>query len=603
MTANAVAKTWELPIGSDGKWRSKPPLDDIAPTVPTNPLAQAIGSSLIRVSWTSSTDSQSDVAYYIVERSPNGTTGWAEVGTPAASTYDDTSVLAATTYYYRVKAVDGSELANTSAASSVVNATTGAGAALQWTALEPSYLPIIQGLAGWGMNTPAGSGRHLATPATTICIVNTLSNSRTTGTLYQSNPPVYKCSLPFALRLNVPRVIVFEVSGVCDLQRTEVAIGRYMTYAGQTAPSPGFHIKNGSINGIGGDQLFWHMSNYNGDEASGQNSEARRNLSLGATGTSNYVAAWCSGFWSSDQAFDASVGGSNFTFVHCFMAEGLCDSIHPKGQHGYAALFEHACSNVSFYRNIIAHFIERDPLTRSPHALIANCLIYNAKGQNIDMPGIPSAIGKGGYGQNPGCYNGVVTETNIESNLFIKGPNFSSQYGGTKPIYLQGATSVFALLAGCKIYLANNRAIDFGTITTQNDLWSSAGTLPANLIATSRLSGSWPEGMVLEDPGAAGYEALMVATCGARPGDRAAGRDATVAAHILNKIAGSGDLGTGRNAPPSGPITAANNTRDLLNSTAMGGDPMPIDATAHVVQASGYTKHEEWLYRQHLAVM
>jgi hypothetical protein len=598
-----AAKTWRLAAGADNIRRSKPPLDTIAPTVPTGVSATALSSSAIRVDWTASTDSQSGVAHYVVERSPNGTTGWTQIATPNALTYTDTSCAAATTYYYRVSSVDGSLQANTSAASSTVNATTMAGAALQRTVLTPRYLPVIPGLAGGGMNTPGGSGRHLPTPATTLCVVDTLSNSRTTGTQTQSNPSVYHCSLPFAWRMSVPRVIVFKVSGVIDLQKTEVASGRYLTYAGQTAPSPGIFIKNGSPNGVGGDQLFWHFADYNGDEASLQNSEARRNLSLGATGTSNYVAAWCSGFWSSDQAFDASVGGSNFTFVHCFLGEGLCDSIHPKGQHGYAALFEHACANVSFYRNVIAHFIERDPLTRSPNCLIANNLIYNAKGQNINMPSIPSATGKGGYGQNPGCYNGVVTETNIESNLYIKGPNFSSQYGGTKPIYLQGATSAFALLAGSKIYLANNRAIDFGTITSQNDLWSSGGTLPANLIVASRLAGSWPEGMVLEDPGAAGFAQLIVDTAGARPGDRAAGREAAVASHIMNKLAGSGDMGTGLNAPPSGPITAANNTRDIFNSAAMGGDPCPNGTDRDTVQASGYTKLEEWLYRQHLAVM
>lgn len=603
MTSNAVAKTWVLSIEADGKWRSKPPLDNIAPTPPTNPLVQVVTSNLLRVSWTESTDSQSGVAYYVLERSPNGTTGWIQVGTPAATTYDDSSVLASTTYYYRVKAVDGSPLANTSAASAVVSATTPAGAALQWQVLEPSYLPLVPGLAGWGMNQPAGSGRHLTTPATTVCIVNTLSNDRTLGTLYQSSPPIYKCSLPFALRMTVPRFIVFEVSGVCDLQRTEGAASPYMTVAFHTAPSPGFFIKNGSIYGYGGKQHFWHMPNYNGDEASGQASDARRNLSMGAVGTSDYAATWCSGFWSSDQSFDCSVGGSNFTIAHCMLAEGLCDSIHPKGQHGYGALFEAGVTNVAFYRNTMAHFIERTPLSRAANCLIANNLFYNCKGMNINMPSIPSATGKGGYGQNPQNYQGVTSQTNIEGNLYIKGPNFSSQYGGTKPIFLQGQTSTFSFLAGSKIYLGSNHAIDFGTITTQNDLWSSGGTLPANLIASARIAASFPEAMVVQDPKSNGFGQLMVQTCGARPGQRAAGREAAIATQILNKLAGIGDMGTGINTPPSGPITAAFTTRDLLNSVAMAGDPLPNGADRDSVQASGYTKLQEWGQRQHLVVM
>lgn len=609
MAKTIAAKTWRLAAGADHIRRSKPPLDNLAPTVPTGVALTVLSSSAIRVDWTASTDSQSGVAYYIVERSPNGTTGWVQIGTPSTTTYLDASCSPATTYYYRVKSVDGakaldgSPLLNTSAASSVVHDTTQAGAALQWDVLTPSYLPVIPGLAGWGMNTPGGSGRHLATPATTVCVVTTLSNDRTIGTQTQASPKVYECSLPFALRMSVPRVIVFKISGVIDLQRTELASGRYMTYAGQTAPSPGVFIKNGSPNGIGGDQLFWHMADYNGDQASGQASDARRNLSIGAAGTSNYVAAFCSGFWSSDQAFDCSVGGSNFTIVHCFLAEALCDSIHPKGQHGYGVLLEAGVTNVSFYRNIIAHVIERTPLTRAPNAFIGNCLLYNAKGQNINMPSIPSATGKGGYGMNPGNYQGITSNTNVEGNLYIKGPNFSSQYGGTQPIFFQGQTSTFSFLAGSKVYLASNHAIDFGTITSQTDLCSTSGTLPANLISDSRLASAFPEGIALLDPKSSGFAQLMVNTCGARPGDRTAGRDATVAAHILNKLAGSGDMGTGINTPPGGPITAANNTRDLFNSTAMSGDPIPNGLDRDTVQASGYTKLEEWLYRQHLAVM
>lgn len=594
MTSNAVAKTWELVVGADGKRHSKPPLDNLAPTIPTNPLAQAVNSSLIRVSWTASIDSQSVVAYYIVERATSFAGTYTQVGTPAATTYDDSSVAQSTTYYYRIKAVDGSPLANVSAASAIVNATTPAGAALQWAVFEPDYVSVIEGQAGWGFNQPGGSGAHLTTPATTVCIVNTRSNDRTLGTLYQASPPIYKCSLPFAMRMSVPRVIVFEVSGVCDLQRTENASAPYMTYAGQTAPSPGFFIKNGSMRVLGGNQVVWHMQNYNGDEASGQDSGARRNLSMGAAGTSNYVAAWCSGFWSSDQAFDCSVGGTDFSIVHCLLAEALCDSIHPKGVHGYAVLFEHTTTRVSMIRNVIAHFIERDPLSRSPLAYVGNNLVYNSKGQTV--------VPIGGYGMNPSNYNGVVTQTNLEANYLIKGPNFSSTYGGNKPIHLIGG-GTYGFVAGSKVHLRDNIAHGFGTITTQNDLWTSSGTLPSGLISSSRLTAAVPDFVSLENIGALGMAQLFADTCGARPGDRAAGRDAVVMTHFINRLAGSGDEGTGLNAPPSGPITAANNTRDLLSSSAMAGDPLPNGTDRDAIQGNGKSKLTDWLYRQHLAVL
>jgi hypothetical protein len=284
------------------------------------------------------------------------------------------------------------------------------------------------------------------------------------------------------------------------------------------------------------------------------------------------------------------------------MGEGLCDSIHPKGQHGYGVLIEAGVTNVSFYRNVMAHFIERMPLTRAPNCFVGNNLIYNSKGQNINMPNL-SPTGKGGYGTNPQNYQSITSNTNFEGNLLIKGPNFSSQYGGTKQIFLQGQTSTFSYLAGSKLYLSSNHAIDFGTVTTQNDLWSSGGTLPANLLASSRIAAAFPEGMQLLDPKANGYAQLMVNTCGARPGDRAAGRDATVAGHIMAKVNGTAGTGTGVNAPPGGPITAANNTRDLFNSILMLGDPLPNGSDRDTVQASGKTKLREWVDRWHLRVM
>jgi len=41
-----------------------------------------------------------------VERSPDGSTGWAAVGTPTSPSFSDLGLTAATTYYYRVEALN-----------------------------------------------------------------------------------------------------------------------------------------------------------------------------------------------------------------------------------------------------------------------------------------------------------------------------------------------------------------------------------------------------------------------------------------------------------------------------------------------------------------
>ncbi|MBW2741857.1 MAG: hypothetical protein JRE64_24110, partial [Deltaproteobacteria bacterium] len=95
-------------------------------------------------------------------------------------------------------------------------------------------LSIIPGEKGFGMDTPAGSGRHMTTPSTTVYKVTNLNDSGT-GSL--------RDAIAQATALAGPATIVFEVSGTIELQ-SNLGLPSYLTIAGQTAPSPGITIKN-----------------------------------------------------------------------------------------------------------------------------------------------------------------------------------------------------------------------------------------------------------------------------------------------------------------------------------------------------------------------
>ena len=92
-----------------------------------------------------------------VERSPNGTTGWALIASPAANaeSYSDMGLAASTTYYYRVRAKRGAER---SAYTNVASATTPAGSVgllLRYEFTSGSFL-VNSGTAGTGYNLSSG---------------------------------------------------------------------------------------------------------------------------------------------------------------------------------------------------------------------------------------------------------------------------------------------------------------------------------------------------------------------------------------------------------------------------------------------------------------
>jgi len=86
--------------------------DTTAPTVPTGLSATGVSSTQINVGWTASTDNVGVTGYRVFR---NGT----QVGTPAATTYQDTGLAPGTTYTYTVSALDaaGNESAQSVSAS------------------------------------------------------------------------------------------------------------------------------------------------------------------------------------------------------------------------------------------------------------------------------------------------------------------------------------------------------------------------------------------------------------------------------------------------------------------------------------------------------
>jgi chitodextrinase len=103
-----------------------PPTGTTPPTAPSNLTATAASSSLINLSWTASTDNVG-VTSYLVERCQGaGCSNFAQISTPAVSSFANSGLTASTSYSYRVRAADAA--GNLSAYSNTATTTTLAGA-------------------------------------------------------------------------------------------------------------------------------------------------------------------------------------------------------------------------------------------------------------------------------------------------------------------------------------------------------------------------------------------------------------------------------------------------------------------------------------------
>ena len=80
-------------------------LGTVTLNAPTSPAAAPVSGTptSMTVTWT---DTNTSETHYKIERSPNGSSGWAEVGSVAAdiTSFGDTGLSADTTYYYRIRA-------------------------------------------------------------------------------------------------------------------------------------------------------------------------------------------------------------------------------------------------------------------------------------------------------------------------------------------------------------------------------------------------------------------------------------------------------------------------------------------------------------------
>ena len=228
--------------------------------------------------------------------------------------------------------------------------------------------------------------------------------------------------------MDEPRYIVFDVSGIIELDFSSHFTKPYAYIAGQTAPGKGICIKHSNIN-IGSDVICRHMRFKRGYGDTGN--------ALGMTGADHSIIDHTTAAWGTDETF-SSRGAKNITFQYSMIAEALGIADHknyaPGTNHGFAATIGGEKGSFS-------------------HNLLVNC-----NGRNWSMGG-----GLDGNGNAAGeldmfnnvCYNwwkrttdGGAKWMQFVNNYYKMGPDTKREELFTAQNEGGGARSQFAYVSG-----------------------------------------------------------------------------------------------------------------------------------------------------------
>lgn len=195
-------------------------------------------------------------------------------------------------------------------------------------------------------------------------------------------------SLREAIETKGPRIVVFEVGGVIDLEKKGLEIREpYITVAGQTAPSPGITIIKGGFWTDTHDIVMQHIRVRPGDAGEPKKSGwSPDGLTTSGGNAFNIIIDHCSFTWAVDENLSASgrrtegpdSTSHRITFSNNIIAEALDNSSHEKGPHSKGSLIHDFCRDIAIVGNLYAHNEMRNPYFKAySEGVIINNIIYN----------------------------------------------------------------------------------------------------------------------------------------------------------------------------------------------------------------------------------
>jgi len=322
------------------------------------------------------------------------------------------------------------------------------------------FLPAFPGAEGFGAKAIGGRGGK-------VVKVTNLNDSGpgsfraavTSPHRHWVNPDlyVYEPEEDFIQRLDDSghRIVVFEVSGIINLE-SELNINTpYLTIAGETSPG-GILVTGYQTSIINHDVIMRHMRFRVGSHrvADGADPELLDSFDVlgrywGGINADNIIIDHCSFGWGVDETVTFSGGVTNTTIQWSIIAEGLSHAGHPKGEHSKGLLISGKYqypNTVSVHHNYIAHNRARNPMIASPADVdtrvdVVNNVVYNWYGGLAPTSAGAAKINwdnnyaKQGNESNSYSYEVILGDINVEPNpqLYVHGNVGSTRLSQSDP--------------------------------------------------------------------------------------------------------------------------------------------------------------------------
>ena len=277
------------------------------------------GNGFYTLQWTAAADAVSHDVYFgtDLQNVRNAEKSSPEYkGNQTATSYDVSGLYSMDTYYWRIDETDN-------------NGTVTKGNVWYF---RPRQL-AFPGAEGYGRFARGGRGGI-------VVKVTNLNNSGPGSLRDAVENPAYE---------GIPRIIVFDVSGIITLNGRLSVNKPYITIAGQTAPGKGICVRGHAL-GIGGvnDVVFRHLRLRVGTDDTTDG--------MGQSGANHTIIDHCSISWSKDEA-TSSRDAFNHTFQRCLISEPLNRAGHknypPGTAHGYAGSIGGDIG--SYHHNLLVH--------------------------------------------------------------------------------------------------------------------------------------------------------------------------------------------------------------------------------------------------------